>query len=39
VIKWDPHSFSDEIEKTHLIASRPQLGPPSGLSTSAGCGR
>ena len=39
VIKWDPHSFSDEIEKTHLIASRPQLGPPSSLSTSAGCGR
>ena len=40
ILDWEPHTFSDEIERAILIAGRPPLGPPT---ISAGgrknCGR
>jgi len=38
VVNWDPDIFEDEIDKSALIAGRPELGPAPTRSVSAsGC--
>lgn len=38
VINWKPDDFADEIERSALIAGRPELEPPPARSAPAGRG-
>jgi hypothetical protein len=40
ILDWNPHTFSDEIERAILVAGRPPLGPPTAsVSNRTPCGR